>query len=272
VKIYISGRRGVNLIKKIGLAQMDIAFGDPAENQKRVLHWVEKASEAGCHVVVFPELWTTGYDLTRIEDIADEDARDSSAFLTGLASRHSIHIVGGSIASKTSEGIGNNLLVADLNGKIVKEYTKLHLFKLMDEHHYLLPGKEDGLFNLMDTQMAGMICYDIRFPEWFRKHVIDGAKVVFVVAQWPAERISHWRTLLLARAIENQCFVIACNRTGSDPNNEFGGSSMIISPWGEIIAEGNRDEGLITAEIDLDAVEEVRKKIPIFQDRRPEFY
>jgi omega-amidase len=258
--------------KKIGIAQMDITFGNPADNKKRVQHWVKKASEAGCHIIVFPELWTTGYDLTRIDEIADEEARDSSAFLSDLASRYSIHIVGGSIASKTKEGIANNLIVADKNGKIVKQYTKLHLFKLMDEHHYLLPGEEDGLFTLMDTQMAGMICYDIRFPEWFRKHAIDGAKVIFVVAQWPAERISHWRTLLLARAIENQCFVIACNRTGSDPKNEFGGNSMIISPWGEIIAEGTREEELVTAEIDLNEVEEVRKKIPIFQDRRPEFY
>ncbi|WP_254871062.1 carbon-nitrogen family hydrolase [Bacillus sp. Marseille-Q1617] len=257
---------------KIGLAQMDITFGAPTENKKRVHQWVKEASEAGCNIVVFPELWTTGYDLTRIGEIADEDAHDISAFLSELSSRYNIHIVGGSIASKTKEGISNTLLVSDCDGKIIKQYNKLHLFKLMDEHHYLLPGKEDGSFTLMDTQMAGMICYDIRFPEWFRKHVIDGAKVVFVVAQWPAERITHWKTLLLARAIENQCFVIACNRSGSDPKNEFGGNSLIISPWGEIIAEGTLYEELLTAEIDLNEVEEVRKKIPIFQDRRPDFY
>lgn len=260
------------MITNIGLAQMNITFGNPSENKKRVQQWVKKAMEAGCDTVVFPELWTTGYDLTRIGEIADEEAQDISDFLSELAARHSIHIVGGSIAKKTKEGISNTLLVFDNKGNMIKQYDKLHLFKLMDEHHYLLPGKEDGSFTLMDTEMAGMICYDIRFPEWFRKHAIGGAKVVFVVAQWPAERITHWKTLLLARAIENQCFVIACNRAGSDPNNEFGGNSLIISPWGEIIAEGTREEELIVSDIDLNEVEEVRKKIPIFQDRRPEFY
>jgi omega-amidase len=257
---------------KIGLAQMDISFGRPDENKKQIQKWVEKADEAGCDIVVFPELWTTGYDLTRIREIADEDAKDISAFLSDLALKYSIHIIGGSIAKKTEDGISNTLLVAENSGNIIKEYNKLHLFKLMDEHHYLLPGREDGLFTLMDTVMAGMICYDIRFPEWIRKHVIDGAKAVFVVAQWPAERISHWKTLLTARAIENQCFVIACNRTGSDPKNEFGGHSLIINPWGDIIAEGTLEQELITADINLSEADEVRKKIPIFQDRRPEFY
>lgn len=257
---------------KIGLGQMDITFGRPDENKKRVQMWVKKAVEADCDIVVFPELWTTGYDLTRIGEIADEDARDISAFLSDLSSRYSIHIVGGSIAKKTADGVSNTLLVADSSGNIIKQYNKLHLFKLMDEHHYLLPGKEDGLFKIMDTVMAGMICYDIRFPEWFRKHVVNGARAVFVVAQWPAERISHWKTLLTARAIENQCFVIACNRAGSDPKNEFGGHSLIISPWGDIIAEGSLEEELIISEIDLNEADEVRKKIPIFQDRRPEFY
>ncbi|MCA1056655.1 carbon-nitrogen family hydrolase [Rossellomorea aquimaris] len=258
--------------KKIGIAQMDITFGDPAENKKRVLKWVERASEDGCEIVVFPELWTTGYDLKRIGELADEEAEEITGFLSELASRHSIHIVGGSVARKTKEGITNTLLVIDNNGKLIKQYSKLHLFKLMDEHHYMLPGTTDGSFNLMGIQMAGLICYDIRFPEWFRKHVIQGAKAVFVVAEWPAQRISHWKALLMARAIENQCYVIACNRTGSDPNNEFGGHSLLIDPWGEIVREADETEGLLSAEIDLDLVEQVRRKIPIFQDRRPEFY
>lgn len=260
------------MIQKIGLAQMDIVFGGPEENKVKVEQWVKKARKEGCGTIVLPELWTTGYDLTRMDEIADEGAEDSSSFLTALSKKYSIHIVGGSVANKAKDGVRNTLIAVDSNGRLVKQYSKLHLFKLMDEHHYLLPGHEDGMFSLDETKMAGLICYDIRFPEWFRKHVLLGAKVVFVVAEWPAARIDHWETLLRARAIENQCFVIACNRVGSDPKNEFGGCSLIIDPWGEILAKGTQTEELVSAEINLQEVEKVRKQIPIFQDRRPDFY
>ncbi|PFG06951.1 carbon-nitrogen family hydrolase [Bacillus sp. es.034] len=260
------------MIQKVGLAQMDIVFGNPEENKVRVEQWVKKAKEEGCGTVVLPELWSTGYDLTRIDEIADEEAEDSSSFLTSLSKKYSIHIIGGSVANKSTDGVRNTLLVTDANGVLVKRYSKLHLFKLMNEHHYLLPGEEDGAFSLDDTMMAGLICYDIRFPEWFRKHVLMGAKIVFVVAEWPAARIDHWQTLLRARAIENQCFVVACNRVGSDPDNEFGGSSLIIGPWGEILAKGTQSEQLVFAEINLQEVDRVRKQIPIFQDLRPDFY
>ncbi|NMH71416.1 carbon-nitrogen family hydrolase [Bacillus sp. RO3] len=260
------------MIQKIGIVQMDIVFGDPEKNRKKVEEWMMKAYEEGCDTVVLPELWTTGYDLKRLDDIAEDEARDSSSFLTALSKKYSIHIVGGSVANRTGNGVSNTLLVTDSHGKMVKKYSKLHLFKLMDEHHYLLPGQDDGMFTLQDTKMAGLICYDIRFPEWFRKHVLMGAQVVFVVAEWPTARIDHWETLLRARAIENQCFVIACNRVGSDPQNEFGGTSLVVGPWGDIMAKGGKAEELITANIQLEEVEHVRKQIPVFQDRKPDFY
>jgi predicted amidohydrolase len=142
----------------------------------------------------------------------------------------------------------------------------------MDEHLYLAAGDEKGLFNLEDRKFAGVICYDIRFPEWIRAHTSEGAEALFVVAEWPAARLEHWRALLIARAIENQCYVIACNRSGHDPNNEFAGHSMIIDPWGEVIAEAGDNEEILSAEIELDLVKEIRKQIPIFTDRKPEFY
>lgn len=117
-----------------------------------------------------------------------------------------------------------------------------------------------------------MICYDIRFPEWIRAHTTKGAEAIFVVAEWPEPRLAHWRSLLIARAIENQCYVIACNRVGNDANNIFAGHSMIIDPWGEIIAEAGEKEEILTASINLDKVTEVRKTIPIFADRKPEYY
>ena len=95
---------------------------------------------------------------------------------------------------------------------------------------------------------------------------------MFIPAEWPTKRIDHWQLLLQARAIENQCFIVAVNRTGSDPNNEFNGHSMVIAPWGELLISGQTEEGIYYADLDLQQVDHVRKTIPIFQDRRTDLY
>src|SRR5690606_34047396 len=105
-----------------------------------------------------------------------------------------------------------------------------------------------------------------------RRLALDGAKMLFVPAQWPKPRLHHWRTLLQARAIENQMFVVACNRVGTSRGSEFFGHSMIISPWGDVLAEGGEEEAILTADLDLSEVERVRSAIPVFRYRRPELY
>ncbi|MBB5323920.1 putative amidohydrolase [Anoxybacillus tepidamans] len=257
---------------KIACLQLDIAFGDPAENKRRVQSELENVYKQQLDIIVLPELWTTGYDLPRLDEIADEDGADIKSFISELAQMYNVNIVAGSVAKKTPKGITNTMYIANRNGDIIGEYSKLHLFQLMDEHLYLQPGEESGFFMLEQTLCAGVICYDIRFPEWIRVHTAQGAELLFVVAEWPLPRLHHWRTLLQARAIENQCYVIACNRAGTDPNNTFAGHSMIIDPWGDIIAEAGEDPCSLIGEIDLAKVDEVRKQIPIFQDRRPERY
>ncbi|WP_066146934.1 carbon-nitrogen family hydrolase [Anoxybacillus sp. P3H1B] len=257
---------------KIACLQLDIAFGNPAENKRRVQQEIEKVCQSSVDVIVLPELWTTGYDLARLDDIADENGADTKSFISKLARLHNVCIVAGSIAKKTAAGITNTMYIVNRDGDIVGEYSKLHLFQLMDEHLYLQPGESSGLFTLEQTLCAGVICYDIRFPEWIRAHTTQGAELLFVVAEWPQPRLEHWRTLLQARAIENQCYVIACNRAGKDPNNQFAGHSLVIDPWGVILAEADENPCSLMAEIQLSKVKEVRKQIPIFQDRRPEHY
>ncbi|MBP3038404.1 carbon-nitrogen family hydrolase [Bacillaceae bacterium Marseille-Q3522] len=257
---------------KIMIVQMDIAFGQPVINFEHAENQIKEASLRSPHVIVLPELWTTGYDLTRLNEIGDCDGKQSLAFLQPLAKQYQINIIGGSVANKKADGIYNSLFVIDSSGDLVHQYDKLHLFQLMDEHKYLTFGKNNALFHLCGKQFAGFICYDIRFPEWLRVHSSQGAEAIFVVAEWPLARLDHWRALLIARAIENQCFVIACNRVGKDPNNVFAGHSMVIDPWGNILAEEDESEGLLEAEIDLTEVQKVREKIPIFADRKPSFY
>jgi len=257
---------------KIACIQMDVVFGNPEENYRRTRNQILKAAASKPDIVVLPELWTTGYDLTRLDELADKEADRTIRFLQECALAHSIHIVGGSVARSTPEGIFNTLIIVSSKGKVVKQYDKLHLFQLMNEHHFLQPGKSDGAFLLDGQQCAGFICYDIRFPEWLRVHSAGGAGVLFIAAEWPEPRISHWRALLISRAIENQAYIVAVNRVGSDPANKFGGHSLVINPWGEIIAEAGDQEETLQATINLDLIDNVRKQIPVFQDRRPEFY
>lgn len=256
----------------VALIQMDIALGNPEENRLRVEKSMDTIAKNRPDVVVLPEMWTTGYDLERLPEIAEDEKSVTETFLSKLASRYHVNLVAGSIAKKRDQGITNTLVVFDRDGKKVSEYNKAHLFRLMDEEQYLLPGDEKGLFELDGTPCGGIICYDIRFPEWVRAHVLAGAKTMFIPAEWPTQRTDHWQTLLRARAIENQCFIIACNRTGSDLNNTFGGHSLVIGPWGEIIAEAGIGEEILYAEIDLNQVEKIRNTIPIFEDRRVDLY
>lgn len=257
---------------RIRLIQMDIAFGKPEDNFKQVEEKIAAACKENCDIIVLPELWSTGYDLTRLLAIADKHAKSTISFLKELALKHQVHIVGGSIANNKGNGIYNSLIVIDKSGEVIHEYDKLHLFQLMDEHLYLKSGTSSGLFSLENSTFASMICYDIRFPEWIRTHTTKGAEAIFVVAEWPKPRLAHWKSLLIARAIENQCYVIACNRVGADPDNIFAGHSMVIDPWGEIVAEAGEIEEILSAAIDLEKVTEVRKTIPIFADRKPEYY
>lgn len=164
------------------------------------------------------------------------------------------------------------MIIINKHGNLIKEYDKLHLFQLMDEHHFLQPGEKDGLFTLDEKICAGFICYDIRFPEWQRAHTVQGAEVLFVTAEWPKPRLDHWRALLISRAIENQAYVVAVNRSGSDVNNIFAGHSLIIDPWGNIISEAGEANELLTGTLDFNKVTEARNKIPVFEYRRPDYY
>lgn len=257
---------------KISLIQMDIAFGNPNVNYAVAEARIREAAAGNPDCILLPELWTTGYDLTRLGTIADYEAIRSKALVSDLAQQYNVNIVAGSVACRNRSGVTNRMYVFDRQGKIVGDYSKLHLFRLMDEHLYFEPGENKGLFTLEGTLCAGLICYDIRFPEWVRTHTVLGAEILFISAEWPLIRLSHWRALLISRAIENQCYVVACNRAGKDPSNTFAGHSMIIDPWGEIVCEASEEEQVLSGVIDLHKVQEVREQIPIFADRRPHLY
>lgn len=257
---------------KIACIQLDIAFAEPKINFKAVQNMIERAAKDGAELVVLPEMWNSAYALTELEQLADHEGQRTKKFLSDLARSHHIHIVGGSVSTKKGANFYNTMYVYNNLGELISEYDKAHLFRLMDEHLYMKAGNRENIFPIGSIQAGGVICYDLRFPEWLRAHALAGAKVLFVPAQWPETRIDHWKILLQARAIENQCFVIAVNRTGVDPNNKFNGQSMIIAPWGKVLWTGAEDEQYALIDVDFSEVEEVRTRIPVYEDRRPALY
>ncbi|MBA4547803.1 carbon-nitrogen family hydrolase [Thermoactinomyces intermedius] len=258
--------------KTVALIQMDIAYGQPEANRKKVEEKIAQAMEQQPDLIMLPELWDTGYDLTRLDEIADDHGQTNKSFLQGLARKHQVSVIGGSVSNREETGTYNTLYAFDPSGKQTAEYKKVHLFRLMEEEKYLKAGNQEGVFQWDGLLCAAAICYDIRFPEWIRKMMLRGAHVLFVPAEWPEPRLSHWRHLLISRAVENQCYVVACNRAGKDPKNTFAGHSMVVDPWGEVIAEAGEDEEILFADLDLSLVQKVRSTIPVFTDRRPELY
>jgi predicted amidohydrolase len=251
---------------------MDISFGNPEKNFSNVKKYITEAANNNADVIVLPEMWNAGYALNQLEDLADPNGESTKELLTTLSKKYSVNIVGGSVATKINGEFFNTTYVVNRDGNVISDYHKAHLFKLMDEHKYIKAGDSKNLFDIDGIRCGGVICYDIRFPEWIRSHVLNGAQIMFVPAQWPEKRIDHWQLLLQARAIENQCFIIAVNRVGSDPNNNFNGHSMVIGPWGELIVSKNTLEAIFYAELDLNEIKNVRETIPVFQDRREELY
>ena len=256
---------------RVSLAQIDIALGNVEENWRRATACIIEAAARGSELVVLPELFTTGYDLQHWSQYATSRDRGDFARLANLARTHNIAIAG-SMLEADAERCYNTLAWVNASGEISAAYRKAHLFRLMDEHRWLAPGNQTTLVQTPAGPVGLGICYDLRFCEFFRRYALEGACLAVVVAQWPARRVSHWRTLLRARAIENQMFVLGVNRCGKSGDELFGGASALIDPWGEVVCEAENTPTLLHAEIDLARVSEIRAQIPVFSDRRADIY
>jgi omega-amidase len=261
---------------KVALLQMDITIGHPDANFARAEKLMNEAMAVSekPDVLVLPEMWNTGYALERIRELSDREGERTRAFISEFCRKHHVHVIAGSVADLEGRDgqVRNTTYSFNRQGELICSYSKIHLFRLMDEEKYLASGDQLGLLSIEGIEAGSLICYDIRFPELTRKMALAGAKVLFVPAEWPKPRLNHWRTLLIARAIENQMYVVACNRVGISGTTEFFGHSLVIDPWGEVIAEAGEEEGILRATLDLSQVEKVRGTIPVFADRRPELY
>jgi predicted amidohydrolase len=177
---------------------------------------------------------------------------------------------------RTPDGkLYNTSLVFDAEGELLAGYRKIHRFGFdQGEAAVMSPGEHPTTFALRDiddsvlTQVGLATCYDLRFPELYRKLLDLGAQTILQVTSWPERRVEHWRTLLRARAIENQMFVIACAATGKQAGLEMTGHSAVIDPWGTVLAEADREPTILFADVDFGAVDETRASFPVLRDRR----
>jgi predicted amidohydrolase len=255
----------------VSLAQIDVLWGQPEANLAVAEELVEEARRRGSDLILFPELWTTGFDLVHAGAYASAPGEGVFERLGHLARRNDIYIAG-SILKRERDAIFNCAPLFSPRGDLVGEYDKVHLFGLMDEDRYLTAGNRTPVFDLPWGRCAVAICYDLRFPELFRRFALDGAEMVLLPAEWPYPRLEHWRTLLRARAIENEFYLVACNQVGRAGDTHFFGHSTIVDPMGRCAVEAGETAMLLTVSVDMDLVKEARSRLTVLQDRRPEVY
>ena len=260
---------------KIAVAQISCSLGDPEANLSKVRDFSRAAKEAGAELIVFPEMTDTGYSMSVIQKHADEW---NSGFVPGLreiASQLSIAIVSG-VSERDGSSIYNSQILVDSLGKSTAKYRKTHLVTAapLDERTCFSPGNEFVSCKMGKFNLGLSICYDLRFPEMYRKLVTEQNVGAFLISSaWPFPRDEHFRVLAQARAIENQSYVIASNRVGKDDDLWFCGSSAIIDPRGVVIAAASADrEELIQADLSQELVRSVRQRVESLAHRREDLY
>lgn len=258
---------------KITCLQMDMKFGLPAQNFSHAEHLIDRAMQKNPDVLVLPETWNTGFfPKEHLAQYSCQDGDMVKRCIGSLAEKYHVHIVAGSVSNVRGGNIYNTAMVFDRSGQCIAEYDKTHLFTPMGEHNFYTGGDHLCRFLLDGIPCAVIICYDVRFPELVRTLCLSGIDLLFVVSQWPRERIPHLQTLTAARAIENQIFVACCNSCGTAEQTVFGGHSSILDPFGNILVQAGSSEELVSADCDSQILSEIRSSIPVFRDRHPELY
>ena len=253
---------------KIALVQLDLAWEDVEENHRRARKRLEEAKSKGAGLALLPEMFCTGFSMDAAR-IAQPSGGPSETFLRDTARELGMWIMA-SVPEAGTPRPRNLAILAGPDGSGTK-YAKIHPFTFGGEDRVYSGGDRIVTAAVDGLRVTPFVCYDLRFPEPFRL-AADETDLFAVVANWPNTRREHWRTLLRARAIENLCYVAGVNRVGEGGGLRYVGDSAVISPWGEILAEGDASEEVLLADIDPAAVREARAKFPALADRRPEAY
>jgi predicted amidohydrolase len=244
----------------IALLQTELVWEDPPANRVRLGTLLAEAR--GADLVLLPEMFATGFTMTP-EHCAEETEGPTLAWMRAQAADLGA-LLAGSLAVREGAAYRNRLLFVDPEGKVA-HYDKRHLFRMAGEHNSYAAGERRVVQSWQGWRLCSQVCYDLRFPVWSRNR--GDYDVLLYVANWPARRREHWRTLLVARAIENQCYVIGVNRVGLDGKGiEYSGDSLVVDPWGRIVLDAGSRAGVHEALLEASVLEDCREKFPVHLD------
>lgn len=252
---------------RVAAVQHDTVWCDPQANFEHLAPLIAAAAGTGARLVLLTEMFSTGFAVG--SSIAEPEGGPSSQFLESQAAEHGIWL-GGSCAEVPAGDDdprpANTFVLAGPDGT-VHRYRKIHPFTFSGEHEHFRPGDELVTVDVEGLRVSLFVCYDLRFADEFWQ-LAPATDLYLVVANWPEVRRAHWQSLLQARAIENQAYVVGCNRVGSGGGLDYSGDSRIIDPLGELLATAARTESILVADVTADHVAAVRERFPFLPDRR----
>ncbi|GAA1245062.1 carbon-nitrogen family hydrolase [Oryzihumus leptocrescens] len=270
------------------IAVIQLAYGDEESVEQRTERVAALVrTQAGHDLVVLPELWSAGgFDYPAWEQRAQAVDGPVAQAMATAARDAGVMLHAGSIVERPADGqrgpegkdLWNTSLVFDRDGDLVAAYRKIHRFGFgAGEPKLMEAGDRLALVDVPDSaggpaaRAALSTCYDLRFPELYRAQVDAGATMFVIPAAWPMARVRHWTLLAHARAIEDQCVVVACNTAGTHAGHEMGGHSQVVLPTGDVLAVAGSGEQVLSVEVDMTVVDDYRESFPVLRDRRLPF-
>lgn len=241
---------------KISVLQFRPELGKVSKNFSTAEKMIKISQNAD--VIILPELWSTGYYPTPLENFADVEGNRTKDFICKLAKKFNVNIIAGSVIVEVEGKFFNRCMISNRNGEVIGVYDKTHLFSFADEGKVFTAGKNFSVVELDGVKCGIIICYDLRFPEFIRKMALNDIEILFCPSAWSLRRLTSRQILTKARAVENQIFVVFANSSGK---------SEIINPLGEIVAEADTGEQILTAEIDLTERKKIVGEMNLLADR-----
>ena len=258
---------------KIALVSLDQQWENKLANKEKVAASLTLIVERciGIDLVVYPEMTLTGFTMESEKIKEEEDTSETILFFEEQAKKYGVSIAFGVVLAKSNKAC-NSLAVVSAQGALLTTYTKIHPFSYANEDAHYQAGDTLKKVSVGGATIGLTICYDLRFPELYQAYSKD-CSVILNIANWPERRVSHWRALNKARAIENQVFMVGVNRIGTDGKGlQYVPSSEIVSPYGEELKGASLSKEVTIYEIDLGEVNQYRKEFPVKNDRKITLY
>lgn len=246
----------------LAFLQIPLVWESPEANRLAIESYLTEKDLLKTDILVLPETFTTGFSM-KATHLAEYMYGETFIWMQSLAAKYDI-MIAGSIMVKELGNIHNRFILVGSDG-LLCQYDKKHLFGLGAEKELITAGDKRKILDVKNWRINLQICYDLRFPVWMRN--TDQTELILLVANWPAPRVSAWRSLLVARAIENQCYVLGVNRVGEDGNGlSYTGDSLLVDPAGEVLVDAANKEGIFFGSLDKDLLNSIQDKFPFLKD------